>query len=101
MPKSVWEKAGDEARARIEQAADYVVDTAKYVEATMEEGNRFTAGKVEIIQMDERAFCRRCRGCVRGLFGACSDHDRRRSSPRRKDGAAHQPPRYRSVESLR
>ena len=38
MPKSVWEKAGDEARARIEQAADYVVDTAKYVEATMEEG---------------------------------------------------------------
>jgi len=38
MPKSVWEKAGDEARARIEQASDYVVDTAKYVEATMEEG---------------------------------------------------------------
>ena len=38
MPKSVWEKAGDEARARIEQAADYVVDTAKNADATMEEG---------------------------------------------------------------
>ena len=38
MPKSVWEKAGDEARARIEQASDYVVDTAKYVGAPMEEG---------------------------------------------------------------
>jgi len=38
MPKSVWEKAGDEARARIEQAADYVVDTAKYVDANVEEG---------------------------------------------------------------
>ena len=38
MPKSVWEKAGDEARARTEQAADYVVDTAKYVDTTMEEG---------------------------------------------------------------
>lgn len=38
MPKSVWEKAGDEARARIEQAADYVVDTAKYVDANAEEG---------------------------------------------------------------
>ncbi len=38
MPKSVWEKAGDEARARIEQAADYVVDTTKHVDSTMEEG---------------------------------------------------------------
>jgi hypothetical protein len=38
MPKSVWEKAGDEARARIEQASDYVVDTAKYVDANVEEG---------------------------------------------------------------
>jgi hypothetical protein len=38
MPKSVWEKAGDEARARIEQAADYVVDTAKYVDANAEKG---------------------------------------------------------------
>ena len=37
MPKSVWEKAGDEARARIEQAADYVVDTAKQADSTMEE----------------------------------------------------------------
>ena len=37
MPKSVWEKAGDEARARIEQAADYVVDTAKDVDANVEE----------------------------------------------------------------
>ena len=38
MPKSVWEKAGDEARARIEQASDYVVDTAKYVDSNVEEG---------------------------------------------------------------
>jgi hypothetical protein len=36
MPRSVWEKAGDEARARIEQAADYVVDTANHVGPTAE-----------------------------------------------------------------
>jgi len=33
MPKSVWEKAGDEARERIEQARDYVVDTAGEINA--------------------------------------------------------------------
>jgi len=33
MPKSVWEKAGDEARERIEQAKDYVVETAQEVNA--------------------------------------------------------------------
>ncbi|SEK64480.1 hypothetical protein [Nitrosovibrio tenuis] len=38
MPKSVWEKAGDEARAKIGQAADYVVDTSKNVDARMEGG---------------------------------------------------------------
>lgn len=37
MPKSVWEKAGDEARARIQQAADYVVDTAEHVNGNGEE----------------------------------------------------------------
>jgi hypothetical protein len=37
MPKSVWEKAGDEARARIQQAADYVVDTAEHVDGNVEE----------------------------------------------------------------
>jgi hypothetical protein len=37
MPKSVWEKAGDEARARIQQAADYVVDTAEHVNGNVEE----------------------------------------------------------------
>jgi hypothetical protein len=37
MPKSVWEKAGDEARARIQQAADYVVDTAENVDGNVEE----------------------------------------------------------------
>jgi hypothetical protein len=36
MPRSVWEKAGDEARARIEQAADYVVDTENHVGTTAE-----------------------------------------------------------------
>ena len=37
MPKSVWEKAGDEARARIQQAADYVVDTAEHVNGNVGE----------------------------------------------------------------
>lgn len=37
MPKSVWEKAGDEARARIQQAADYVVNTAEHVDGNVEE----------------------------------------------------------------
>lgn len=37
MPKSVWEKAGDEARARIQQAANYVVDTAERVDGNVEE----------------------------------------------------------------
>jgi hypothetical protein len=47
MPKSVWEKAGDEARARIQQAADYVVDTAEHVNGNVEEEADSTLEKLK------------------------------------------------------
>jgi hypothetical protein len=47
MPKSVWEKAGDEARARIEQAVDYVVDTANHADTTVENEADSLLGKLK------------------------------------------------------